>query len=157
MIIKTKEQLEEIFFSIKPHFPEINPSLEKIPKRFHPGWSMGAEVYTSGNILWKNSILGNFSKQFLCGMLAHEFGHLINQRYMLKFTKEQIAQDQRRYDRDNQYRTKIEKEASTTAVLRGFGADIYHLIFQSSLDDDWCEELGRYHLTLEEIKKLTSF
>jgi hypothetical protein len=154
MIIKTPQQLEKIFLEIKPSFPEVHPLLREIVLRKHRKYSMLADVLWSGDILYNNEILGEYSAKSIRGIFAHEFGHLVNQRGMKSYTKEEKERHQRKYDTNKKYRTGIERAASQTAVFRGFGRELIFLTEEAICNGEWKNRYANEHLTIDEIKKL---
>jgi hypothetical protein len=153
MVVETHKQLERIFSDVKTAFPEVNPKLRVLPAKKRRDCLMVADVYETGDVLWKESLLGDYFLEQIRGVIAHEFGHLVNQKYMRMFNQEQVEQDKKRYRYDRGYRNEIERAADTTAVRRGFGKELYFLVYLSSFESGW-KKYAQEHLSLREIKEL---
>jgi len=153
MLVETRSQLENLFSKVKPYFPEINPRL-RINKKKRKNYVMVADVSYSGDILYNPDIYGGYSVEEVRGIFAHEFGHLINQAAMKYLSSKEKERRRIDYELNQDYRREIERAADRTAVLRGFGKEIYHLIFISLLDENWRKKRGVEHLSLVEIIRL---
>jgi hypothetical protein len=153
MIIKTKSQLEKIFESIGYFFPEINPRLICLEDGDYD-YIMGADVLDSGNILYNREIFGGYTWIETRGIMAHEFGHLVNQKHMKDFSLKEKKEHEKKYNLNPAYRRRIERAADKTAVLRGFGKEMFYLIFTSLLNEDWRKDRAAEHLSLNEIKRI---
>ena len=145
-----KDNINNIFVSIKKRFPDIDAKLVEINmSSFMVSDPCSRKIYYDPKQLRKF----NFSKKALIGIIAHEFSHKVDYKRMNWIERLFLI---RRHKRDFNFKRRLEREADAIAVSRGFGEELKQAFKESKIkfEKERFLRLKDVRLNIKEIDKI---
>ena len=141
------KKIMKLFNEVKKKFPEVKSRLKTFNKKSFM-WSspITGDIYYNEEQIRKFK----FSEDALKGVFAHELSHQVAYKNM-NFVSRILFK--LRYKNFN-YKKKIEREADTITVKRGFGKELIRLYEETEkkFDKKRALKIKRTHLRVEEIR-----